>query len=213
MRVGVLALQGGFELHREPLLRLGHEYIPVRQSTDLEGVQGIVLPGGESTAQLRGLQNDSALRQAMDRLLQRGAPMLATCAGLVLAAEAVVPSPSSLSPSPSGPSSSGQTSLGWLPATVLRNGWGRQQESGEVIADDGCTRIVLIRGPRIIRTRAEVVARLNDEPIAIRAGNRWGATFHPELTDDLSFHRAVFGSKPVRRRTSNAKRGIAGPQW
>jgi 5'-phosphate synthase pdxT subunit len=188
-RVGVLALQGAFEAHARALERLGHAPVLVRLPRDLEGdhgagdggaVDGLVLPGGESTTQLK-LIAAFGLREGLDRLVRAGAPVLATCAGLILAARGVT--------------HPDQASLGWLDVDVARNAWGRQVESFEATADAGDLPLVLIRAPRITRVGpgVEVLATFQGEPVLVRQGAIVGATFHPELTDRLDVHRLAFG--------------------
>lgn len=180
MRIGVLALQGAFAVHVARLRALGHEAVEARSARDLEGCEGLVLPGGESTSLLILLDRDPALLQALQRVVDAGTPVLATCAGLVLAAREV-----------RGPS---QRSFGWLDVTVRRNGWGRQRHSAEAVADDGVTPLVLIRAPRIERVGpgVHVEATLRGEPVLVRSGRFWGATFHPELTGESALHARVF---------------------
>src|SRR5262249_22203111 len=125
-----------------------------------------------------------------------GRPILATCAGLILAARRVT--------------SPQQRSFGWMDITVARNGWGRQVDSFEAAADatsmltagESPLPLVFIRAPRIVRVEAdaEVLATLDGEPILIRQGNVTGATFHPELTSDLRVHRAVFSPSNALER-------------
>ncbi len=179
MRVGVLALQGGVAPHVAAARALGHDAVELRRAADARGVEGLVLPGGESTAQRRLLAAQPGLRDAIDRLARWGAPVLATCAGLVLIAREV---------------DGGPGTLGWLDVAVRRNGWGRQRDSAEAVADDGAP-LVLIRAPRIVRVgpAVEVVRALAGEPVLVRQGALVGATYHPELTADLRVHRAVFG--------------------
>ena len=175
MRGGLLALQGAFAAHGTVLEALGHEARLVRTARDVEGLDGLVLPGGESTVMLRLM--DAPLATALDAWVARGGPVLATCAGLILAARGVDPA---------------QRSFGWLDVDVRRNGWGRQRDSAEARADDGRC-LMLIRAPRITRVGdARIEATLEGEPVLVRSGRVWGATFHPELTDD-ALHRQVFG--------------------
>ena len=180
-RVGVVALQGGFAAHARALEACGHAPVLVRAPRDLEGLAGVILPGGESTVHLRLLQPDgrAGLGAALDAFVRRGHPLLATCAGLILAAREVT-----------GPA---QPSYAWLDVTVARNGWGRQLDSFEASDDAGVHRLVFIRAPRITAVGPSVtaLATYRGEPILIRQGNRWGATFHPELTDS-SLHARVF---------------------
>ena len=185
-RIGILALQGGFGAHARALSDLGHQAIEVRAVADLPGLDGLILPGGESTTQLRLIERHG-LRGPLQELVASGLPILATCAGLILAARQVI-----------GPQ---QRSFGWIDATVSRNAWGRQVDSFEATAgwqgEDGPLPLVFIRAPRIVQTGAkvEVLATLAGEPILIRQGNLLGATFHPELTPDRRVHRAAFANK------------------
>ncbi len=175
--IGVLALQGGFAAHVKALGEIGCAVRAVRTPRDLEGLDGLVLPGGESTTMLRLL---GELEPALDDFVRAGHPVLATCAGLILAARSV--------------SDPEQRSFGWIDVAVARNAWGRQVDSFEATDDAGAP-LVFIRAPRITeRGRdVEVLATFDGEPILVRQGNRFGATFHPELTGDRSLHRRVFG--------------------
>ncbi|MEE2786879.1 MAG: pyridoxal 5'-phosphate synthase glutaminase subunit PdxT [Myxococcota bacterium] len=187
--VGILAVQGGYAVHADCLRACGATVRLVRTSEDLKSVDGLILPGGESTAQLR-LINRFHLEDELDAFVARGRPVLATCAGLILAAQTV-----------SGPT---QASFGWLDCDVRRNGWGRQVDSFEAVADPSSTNghlgeaplpMMFIRAPRITRIGAdvEVLARYQSEPVLVRQGPFWGATFHPELTVDQRIHRLAFG--------------------
>jgi len=186
-RIGVLALQGGYHPHLDVLRRLGHDAVEVRSRDDLRGLEGLILPGGESTSQLRLIHRQN-LSEALDDFVRSEHPVLATCAGLILAARrAVHPE---------------QPSMGWLDVSVERNAWGRQLDSFEAASDAPRSRalgsaipLVFIRAPRIqeVGPAAQVLLTYRDEPILVRQGNVWGATFHPELTGDSSLHRAIFG--------------------
>lgn len=178
-RIGVLALQGGFAAHQQALSDLGHSVVEVRDAATLEGLQGLVLPGGESTTQLKLLAG-TGLRAALDRFVASGRPVLVTCAGVVLAA-GVVRDPE-------------QQSLGWLDVTVSRNAWGRQVHSFEALADDGELPLVFIRAPRILKVGpgVRVLATFEGEPVLVKQGNVTGATFHPELTSSPRVHREAF---------------------
>lgn len=181
-RVGVLALQGGYEAHERVLRGLGREVVRVRTPADLEGLDGLVLPGGESSTMLK-LIAWNGLEGPLDALVKAGKPVFATCAGLILAASAV--------------SHPEQRSFGWLDVDVSRNAWGRQNESFEAMDDAGRFRMVFIRAPRITRVGdgAEVVASFRGEPVAVRSKGLKvvAATFHPELADEAGLHRLVFG--------------------
>lgn len=179
--IGVLALQGGFAAHARSLEALGHEVALVRTTADLAACAGLVLPGGESTVQLRLLDREG-LEAPLAAFAASGKPVLATCAGLILAASRV------LDPE--------QRSLGLLDVTVRRNAWGRQLASFEARDDSGAIPVVAIRAPRVagVGPRVEVLATLDGEPILVRERNVTGATFHPELTDHLGVHASVFGA-------------------
>jgi pyridoxal 5'-phosphate synthase pdxT subunit len=172
VKVGVLALQGGFAAHARALRHDGYAVTEVRAASDLDGIEALVLPGGESTAQLR-LIDRGGLAAPLAAYVQSGRFVFATCAGLILAAREV--------------QSPAQRSFGWLDVTVARNAWGRQLDSFEAIADDGATRIVCIRAPRILACGpgVEVVVSLRGEPMLVRQANVAGATFHPELRHEL----------------------------
>ena len=190
MHVGVLALQGGYAAHIAALTNVGFESREVRTPEDINGLGGVVLPGGESTTQIKLLKR-YGLWQALDTFVRDGGQVLATCAGMILAAKGV-----------EAPT---QESFGWLDIDVTRNGWGRQLNSGEAMADLESTRtyygptplpLLFIRAPRIQRVGAhvDVLATLDGEPVLVRQGKITAATFHPELTTDLRLHRTAFRS-------------------
>ena len=176
--VGVLALQGGFAAHAAAIERAGMRPAEVRMARDLAGLDGLVLPGGESTVMLKMIGRVE-LGPALDAFVRSGAPVLATCAGLILAARRVT-----------GPA---QPSFGWLDVDVERNAWGRQLDSFEGTSDRG-TPLVFIRAPRITRVGSgvEIVETLSGEPVMVRDGSVWGATFHPELSEGAGLHPTVF---------------------
>jgi 5'-phosphate synthase pdxT subunit len=176
--VGVLALQGGFAAHVAAVERAGMRAVEVRAPREIMGLDGLVLPGGESTVMLKMIGRGE-LGPALDAFVSSGAPVLATCAGLILAARRVT-----------GPV---QPSFGWLDVDVARNAWGRQLDSFEGTSDRG-TPLVFIRAPRIMRVgpEVEVVETLSGEPVMVRDGNVWGATFHPELSEGAGAHAMIF---------------------
>lgn len=191
-RLGVLALQGGFAAHAEALRALGHEVELVREAAALERVSGLVLPGGESTTQLKLLAL-GGFDRALDAWVRAGHPVLATCAGLILSARQVT-----------GPE---QRSFGWLDVSVARNAWGRQLDSFEAVADDDGAplsgqSLVFIRAPRLVELGAgvEVLARFRGEPVIVRQGKVIGASCHPELTSDLRLHALLAGAALNPRR-------------
>jgi 5'-phosphate synthase pdxT subunit len=181
MRIGVLALQGDFSAHARALEALGYEVRLARRPTDLDCVEGLVLPGGESTTQLRLLAS-SRLEAPIVRLIRDGAPVLATCAGLILLASTVTDPE--------------QRSLGLIDVSVARNAWGRQLDSFEATSDRGGLPLVFIRAPRLrgVGPGVEVLDTFEGEPVLVRQRNVVGATFHPELTADPTVARLAFAS-------------------
>jgi pyridoxal 5'-phosphate synthase pdxT subunit len=186
MRVGVLALQGDVPEHLAALARLGGRAAarPVRSPADLAEVDALFLPGGESTTIAR-LLRESGLWSPLGERLDRGLPVLATCAGLIVLAR-------HLERSPSGPN---PPTLGRLDVTVRRNDYGTQRESfeGDVVVDDLAGPPfpgVFIRAPRILRLGSNVtaMARRGPEVVGVRSGAVWGLTFHPELSGDPRIH-------------------------
>ena len=177
---GVLALQGDFAAHAAALRSLGAEVAEVRHAAELDGLAGLVIPGGESTTLLR-LMDDEPWFDALRAFHARGGRFFGTCAGAILLARQVL-----------GPA---QESLGLVDAAVERNAFGRQRESFATRLDvptlPGEIEAIFIRAPRIrsVGPRVEVLARLGDEPVLIRDGRVLAATFHPELTGDARLHR------------------------
>lgn len=177
MTVGVLALQGGFDAHARALVEVGCTVRLVREAEQLADLDGLVLPGGESSTQLKLLRR-FGIDGPLDAFVRSGKPVLCTCAGLILAAQQVT--------------DPGQTSFGWLDVDVSRNGWGRQVHSFEAESDMGRP-LLFIRAPRITRLgEVEVVETFHGEPVTVRCGNVTGSADHPELTPDRSLHRALF---------------------
>jgi pyridoxal 5'-phosphate synthase pdxT subunit len=169
MRIGVLALQGNFREHAAMLRRLGAEPVEVRKPEQLEGLDGLVIPGGESTTFMR-LMRLYGLEDAIRRFEQ---PVLGTCAGLIVL---------------------DRDHLGLVDLEVERNAYGRQVASFEadleLAGDEKPLRGVFIRAPRIQRAGGdvEVLGELDSEPVLLRQGRFLVATFHPELTDDTRVH-------------------------
>src|SRR3989338_7106708 len=182
MRIGVLALQGDFALHARALERCGAEAVEVRKPEELAGLDGLVVPGGESTTLLK-LMEAWGFVPALEAFPAAGRPIFGTCAGLIVLAREV--------------ESPRQFSLGLIDVSVERNAYGRQRESFEARGEARlCGRptpieMVFIRAPRIRRVGpgVESLAELRGETVMARQGNVLVATFHPELTDDLSVHR------------------------
>ena len=166
-RIGVLALQGGVAPHRDALRRARCTPVDVRAPTDLHG---LILPGGESTTQ-HHLLATSNLLPALTTFVHTGHPVLATCAGLILAAR-----------------------YGWLPLTVARNAYGPQRHSHVARSDDDRHELVLIRAPKLLdlSPHVEVWARYRGDPVGVRHRNVWGAAFHPELSPNATLHAEIF---------------------
>jgi len=183
--VGVLALQGDFEAHRKALAEAGADAVEVRTAGELEPLDGLVIPGGESTTMLKLLRLENMLEPLRAFGMRR--PIFGTCAGAVLTA-AEVTSPS-------------QESLGLLDIAVERNAYGRQLDSRVARVSlepevngalgSGDLEAVFIRAPIIRRTGAgvRVLSRYEGNPVLVEQGCRLVATFHPELSPDRRVHR------------------------
>jgi pyridoxal 5'-phosphate synthase pdxT subunit len=178
--VGVLALQGDFAEHLRTLKRLGVEVAEVRSLADLENVDALVIPGGESTTILK-LIDRFDLRDALTKRIKDGMPVLGTCAGGIVLADKV---------------SDGELPLGILDLSVRRNAYGRQNESFEAEIevegiDGGPVNAIFIRAPQFERVGedAQVLATWADQPVLMRFGHILVSAFHPELTEDDRVHR------------------------
>jgi 5'-phosphate synthase pdxT subunit len=182
MRIGVLALQGDFALHARTLEKCGVEAVEVRKPVELNGVDGLIMPGGESTTLLK-LIDAWNFAPALEKFHSAGKPIFGTCAGLIILAREV--------------ESPKQFSLGLIDVTVERNAYGRQRESFEASGtvrldkDPIQLEMVFIRAPRIRRVGpgVEVLAEHGGEPVMARQDRVLVATFHPELTDSTVVHR------------------------
>jgi len=180
--VGVLALQGAFAEHASALAAVGAEPVLVRTASGLDGVDAVVLPGGESTTMSK-LLDTSGLREPLSRALGGGMPAFGTCAGLILLARSVADGRPD------------QRSFGVLDVAVLRNGYGRQRESFEAaVAIDAVGEApfpgVFIRAPRItsVGEAVTVLASVDGDPVLVCQGPLLAAAFHPELAGDLRLH-------------------------
>ncbi len=184
--VGILALQGAYEAHAKALVSLGAETELIRRPDQLHDLDGLILPGGESTTFLRHLERDG-FYAALDGFV-RQIPTFGTCAGVILLAKEV--------------HNPAQASLGALDITIERNAYGRQLASTILITSTdlpgGPLEMVFIRAPRISRigpaiqtlaTRAAPDDKLPPSPILIRQGHLLAATFHPELSADTRIHQ------------------------
>ncbi|CAM2067931.1 pyridoxal 5'-phosphate synthase glutaminase subunit PdxT [Sulfidibacter corallicola] len=180
--IGVLAIQGGFAAHINVLRRLGVPHREVRLPADLAGLQGLIIPGGESTTMLKLLQAFD-MKQPLQEFAASGRPILGTCAGAILMAERVTHPE--------------QESLGWIPVTIERNAYGSQRESFQTTQaceawEMDAFPALFIRAPRFRepRSEVEVLTRLDDHITGVRYKHFTAITYHPELTEDDRFHQA-----------------------
>ena len=181
MKIGVLALQGDFALHAAALARQSVEAVEIRKPEQLDGVDGLIIPGGESTTLLK-LMDAWGFVPALEKFHAGGKPIFGTCAGLILTAREVT--------------NPAQFSLGFIDVGVERNAYGRQRESfatpGTATLDGKPVplEMVFIRAPRIRRVgeSVQMLATHNGEAVMARQGTVLVATFHPELTDDPTVH-------------------------
>ena len=177
--IGVLAVQGGFDLHAKALLDLGSKPVLIRRPEQLQDIAGLIIPGGESTTILKFLERDSFFEALQAFTAFR--PTFGTCAGCILLATDVVRPP--------------QPSLARLDITVERNAYGRQNDSSIQIAETdlpgGPLEMVYIRAPRITRAGPDVqtLAQRDGHPVLVRQAHILGATFHPELSSDRRIHQ------------------------
>lgn len=177
MKIGVLALQGGFDLHAKRLKEIGVEAILVKKEEELDLIEGLIIPGGESTTLLKLCEPE--FRKKIASKVRDGLPLLTTCAGTIFTAKKVSNPP--------------QESLNLIDIDVERNSYGRQTESfitKEITADENLGNsefeVVFIRAPRITRTGKNVrtLISLKSEPVLVQEKNVMAATFHPELSEN-----------------------------
>src|SRR5438270_6984201 len=176
-KIGVLALQGDFDAHRKRLEELGAEVVLVKKPEQLDHVEGLVIPGGESGTFLK-LLGETGFAKLKEFV--RLKPTFGTCAGAILLANEV--------------ENPRQTGLGAIDIGIRRNAYGRQIDSSirEGIFRGAPIEMVFIRAPKIERIgpQVEVLATEGNDPVVVRQGNTMAATFHPELTDDTRVHQA-----------------------
>jgi pyridoxal 5'-phosphate synthase pdxT subunit len=193
-RIGVLALQGDFDAHRRRLEELGATAVLVRKPEELDAVDALIIPGGESTTFLKFLERDGFLEKLRDFV--RLKPTFGTCAGAILLAKEV--------------DNPQQATLAAIDIGVRRNAYGRQINSsirnGETKLGGSPMEMVFIRAPRIERVgkQVEVLAKAGNDPVLVRQGNVMAATFHPELSEDTRVHQAFI--KLVRSTTTSDQR-------
>ena len=183
MTIGILALQGDFEAHARMLAELGAEAREVRTPADLAGLDGLILPGGESTTMTLGLERE-ALAEPLRDLIAAGTPTLATCAGMIVL---------------------DRRHLDVLDLVARRNAFGRQVRSFETDLElpgigSGPLRAVFIRAPWVDEhgDSIEVLAEVDGHPVAVRAGDVLAVAFHPELTTDGRLHRWLVDAVSAR---------------
>ena len=194
--IGVLAIQGDFEAHVRVLERLGAEARTVRKPEDLEGLHGLVIPGGESTTMTLGIERDG-LAEPLRDLVRAGTPVLGTCAGLILL---------------------DRSHLGLLDVKAKRNAFGRQVKSFEADLDmpalGGGVRGVFIRAPWVEThgDGVEVLAEIDGHPVAVREGEILAVAFHPEIEGDTRLHEWLLerARRRCRQMSSIRKGGQAG---
>jgi pyridoxal 5'-phosphate synthase pdxT subunit len=179
LKVGILAVQGDFEAHAATLARMGVDYVFVRTPRDMEGVDAVILPGGESTTQWKFLVEEGLDKTLVEHAAKGGA-IFGTCAGAILMAKEV--------------HNPAQQSLGLADISVMRNGYGRQLASevrhGATDISPEPIEMVFIRAPIIERVGPDVsvLAKSEGQAVLIREGRFLIATFHPELTSDTTVH-------------------------
>jgi pyridoxal 5'-phosphate synthase pdxT subunit len=180
--VGVLALQGDFEAHAKMIRALGASPREVRVPADLEGLDALIIPGGESTVMTLGIEREG-LAEPLRALVQSGTPVLGTCAGMIML---------------------DREHLGILDITTRRNAFGRQVRSFEADVDvtgidGGPMHAVFIRAPWVVERGPDVavLASIQDHPVAIREGRVLAVSFHPELSGDPRLHQLLLAMNGV----------------
>jgi 5'-phosphate synthase pdxT subunit len=197
---GVLALQGDFAAHAAAFRDVGAEVLVVRRVAELEGLDGLMIPGGESTTLVK-LMRDEPWFEALRAFHARGGVVAGTCAGAILLAREVRPR---------------QPSLALLDAVIERNAWGRQVDSFEARIEaealGGEIEAVFIRAPRFraLFPEVQVLARHAGEPVLVRQGRVLAATFHPELTRSRALHHYVLALAEAPAATHGSRRAPGG---
>ena len=187
IKVGILELQGDFELHHNILRELGYTSFSVKEPTDLENLDGLIIPGGESTTMSLLIDSFNLRKSILD--FSKENPILGTCAGLILMARAIEDE-SKVNP------------LGILDIEVSRNAYGRQimsRKENIMIESDSKTfdiELTLIRAPKILKINKNinVIAEIDNLPAAVFDGRHMGLSFHPELNGVTFFHEMLFSS-------------------
>lgn len=193
--VGILALQGGFEAHAKILCALGAEPRQVRVPADLEGLDALIIPGGESTVMTLGIDRER-LGEPLRELARSGVPVLGTCAGMIML---------------------DRDHLGVLDIRTSRNAFGRQLRSFETDVEltglqGGPLHAVFIRAPWVTEhgEDVEVLGRVDGHPVAVRQGALLAVAFHPELAGETRLHQLLLGMNGDGRGSRGGGRGIGG---
>ena len=187
IKVGILELQGDFELHHKIIQELGYHSFSVKESADLESLDGLIIPGGESTTMSLLIDSFNLRKSILD--FSKENPILGTCAGLILMAK-VIEDESKVNP------------LGILDVEVSRNSYGRQimsRKENIVIESDSKIfdmEVTLVRAPIILKINKNinVIAEIDNSPAAVFDGKHMGLSFHPELNGVTFFHEMLFSS-------------------
>jgi pyridoxal 5'-phosphate synthase pdxT subunit len=198
VKIGILAVQGDFGAHAAMLEQLGAQTVEVRTPADLEGCNGLILPGGESTTQLKFLQEEG-LAEKIVKFAERGGAIFGTCAGAILLATDV--------------KHPEQDSLHLMDMTVVRNAYGRQIASdvvsGPTVLKKEPLEMVFIRGPVIERAGpgVEILAEYAGKPALVQREKIMAATFHPELTDDTTVHEHFLSLAKAKAKAKQPTNG------
>ncbi len=198
MRIGILSVQGAFIEHEKMISALNNEFeetiecVQIRQKKDLENIDGIILPGGESTVQGKLIKDLDMYDELRDKI-ENGVPTLATCAGLILLAQNI--------------ENDDTTHLSTLPVTVQRNAYGRQLGSFVTTGNAGEINdypLVFIRAPYITQAEPEVniLTTVDKKIVGVQYKNQIGLAFHPEMTDDLRIHKYFIEQIHFKKRTA-----------
>ena len=189
LRVGILALQGDFEAHARILSRLGAEPVEVRVPDELEDLDALIIPGGESTVMTLGIEREG-LAGPLRELIAGGTPVMGTCAGMIML---------------------DRDHLGLLDATTARNAFGRQLRSFEAHLQvngvkDGPVRAIFIRAPWVAEhgPEVEVLSEVDGHPVAVKQDNMLAVSFHPELTGETRLHEMLLAMAGDGARSPDA---------
>lgn len=183
MKIGILALQGDFREHQEIVSSMGHDSVLVRKGEELSSLNGLIIPGGESTT-IALLSRNFGLTEKIRDKISAGLPVYGSCAGMILLADRIIDG------------AVGQETFGGIDMTVRRNAFGRQVDSfeGDISFSGSLIRGVFIRAPWVesLSEKVEVLAEFQGHPVAVRQDKLLATSFHPELTDSPLVHSYFF---------------------